>query len=213
MKNREVFYIVEYIIIVVLFVILGSFDEKTKGFAIIIVLLLSIFLLYNKFSNSSPSNTNRKKLLEQLGLGDEAELKQYLSECEVIIHNKLYVKEDTVINIDTNKIYNLYEITEMKKNQQYHRHHVLSYNTYSLLIITETTSDYLDFDTSKNARDCAYLLMSRKISESNKNYDCEICVDILSNMPAYSADEYEGMIMDEEDIKNKENRNDWLGSV
>jgi hypothetical protein len=32
-------------------------------------------------------------------------------------------------------------------------------------------------------------------------------------MPAYSANEYEGMIMDEEDIKNKENRNDWLGSV
>ncbi len=82
-----------------------------------------------------------------------------------------------------------------------------------MLIITETTSDYLDFDTSKNARDCAYLLMSRKISESNKNYDCEMCADILSNMPAYSADEYEGMIMDEEDIKNKENRNDWLGSV
>ena len=50
MKNREVFYIVEYIIIIVLFVILGSFDEKSKGFAIIIVLLLSIFLIYNKFS-------------------------------------------------------------------------------------------------------------------------------------------------------------------
>ena len=34
---------------------------------------------------------------------------------------------------------------------------------------------------------------------------------IVSNEKAYSMDEYDDMIMDEEDIKDRESRSDWLG--
>ena len=96
----------------------------------------------------------------------------------------------------------------MAKKQHYNRGSTLRRYTYSLRIETETTTDLLYFDTSINARDCAYLLLSRKIAESNKNYDMDKFSENISDELAYSHDSYEGFIMNKDDVKDK---SDWLG--
>lgn len=149
-----------------------------------------------------------QKLLDKLNVYNDDEVEQILADHEVIVKDKLYVKGDRVINVDTSEVYNLYEIRNMAKKQHYNRGSTLRRYTYSLRIETETTTDLLYFDTSINARDCAYLLLSRKIAESNKNYDMDKFSENISDELAYSHDSYEGFIMNKDDVKDK---SDWLG--
>ncbi|MBR3900194.1 MAG: hypothetical protein IKJ60_01420 [Ruminococcus sp.] len=99
----------------------------------------------------------------------------------------------------------------MEKRNITHRNRTMSYETYELIIYTETTTDTLYYYTNKSGRDCAHLLLVRKISESKSRTAKVTSQDIISNELAYSSDDYEGMIMDDEDIEDRESRSDWLG--
>lgn len=175
--------------------------------------MIAIAFVLMVISSRIQKTNNKKELYERLGITTDDEFSLLLCNFEELVTDKLYIKDEMVININSYKCYYLYEIKNMEKIHHHNRNSTFRSDTYELKVIAETAIDTLYFDTSINARDCAYLLLSRKIAESKKEETSDICEEIVSHELPYSEDEYDGYIMDEEDIKNKENRNDWLGSI
>ena len=178
---------------------------------ILLFILLLILFAYIIISGIISRGNNKKSLFERLGISSEDELSPVLSEFDVLVSDKLYIRNGLIVNIDSYKSYHLYEIKNVEKRNITHRNRTMSYETYELIIYTETTTDTLYYYTNKSGRDCAYLLLAREISESKSRTAKVASQDIISNELAYSSDEYEGMIMDDEDIEDRENRSDWLG--
>lgn len=178
---------------------------------ILLFILLLILFAYIIISGIISRGNNKKSLFERLGISSEDELSAVLSEFDVLVSDKLYIRNGLIVNIDSYKSYHLYEIKNVEKRNITHRNRTMSYETYELIIYTETTTDTLYYYTNKSGRDCAYLLLVREISESKSRTAKVTSQDIISNELAYSSDDYEGMIMDDEDIEDRENRSDWLG--
>lgn len=178
---------------------------------ILLFILLLILFAYIIISGIISRGNNKKSLFERLGISSEDELSAVLSEFNVLVSDKLYIRNGLIINIDSYKSYHLYEIKNVEKRNITHRNRTMSYETYELIIYTETTTDTLYYYTNKSGRDCAHLLLVRKISESKSRTAKVTSQDIISNELAYSSDDYEGMIMDDEDIEDRESRSDWLG--
>ena len=178
---------------------------------LLLFILLFILFAYIIISGIISRGNNKKSLFERLGISSEDELSAVLSEFDVLVSDKLYIRNGLIVNIDSYKSYHLYEIKNVEKRNITHRNRTMSYETYELIIYTETTTDTLYYYTNKSGRDCAHLLLVRKISESKSRTAKVTSQDIISNELAYSPDEYEGMIMDDEDIVDRENRSDWLG--
>ncbi len=178
---------------------------------ILLFILLLILFAYIIISGIISRGNNKKSLFERLGISSEDELSAVLSEFDVLVSDKLYIRNGLIVNIDSYKSYHLYEIKNMEKRNITHRNRTMSYETYELIIYTETTTDTLYYYTNKSGRDCAHLLLVRKISESKSRTAKVTSQDIISNELAYSSDDYEGMIMDDEDIVDRESRSDWLG--
>lgn len=178
---------------------------------ILLFILLLILFAYIIISGIISRGNNKKSLFERLGISSEDELSAMLSEFDVLVSDKLYIRNGLIVNIDSYKSYHLYEIKNVEKRNITHRNRTMSYETYELIIYTETTTDTLYYYTNKSGRDCAHLLLVRKISESKSRTAKVTSQDIISNELAYSSDDYEGMIMDDEDIVDRENRSDWLG--
>lgn len=179
------------------------------GFSLIIALLFVWSVVAGIFRKKN----SKKELYERLGISSDEVFSLMLCEFDELVTDRLYIRDELVVNINSYKCYYLYEILNLEKVHHYNRKSTFYRDTYELRIYAQTTNDKLYFDTNINARDCAYLLLTRKIEESRKEAVSDICEDIVSNELPYSEDEYDGYIMDEEDIKNKENRNDWLGSI
>jgi hypothetical protein len=178
---------------------------------ILLFILLLILFAYIIISGIISRGNNKKSLFERLGISSEDELSAVLSEFDVLVSDKLYIRNGLIVNIDSYKSYHLYEIKNVEKRNITHRNRTMSYETYELIIYTETTTDTLYYYTNKSGRDCAHLLLVRKISESKSRTAKVTSQDIISNELAYSSDDYEGMIMDDEDIEDRESRSDWLG--
>jgi hypothetical protein len=178
---------------------------------ILLFILLLILFAYIIISGIISRGNNKKSLFERLGISSEDELSAVLSEFDVLVSDKLYIRNGLIVNIDSYKSYHLYEIKNVEKRNITHRNRTMSYETYELIIYTETTTDTLYYYTNKSGRDCAHLLLVRKISESKSRTAKVTSQDIISNELAYSSDDYEGMIMDDEDIVDRESRSDWLG--
>ena len=178
---------------------------------ILLFILLLILFAYIIISGIISRGNNKKSLFERLGISSEDELSAVLSEFDVLVSDKLYIRNGLIVNIDSYKSYHLYEIKNVEKRNVTHRNRTMSYETYELIIYTETTTDTLYYYTNKSGRDCAHLLLVRKISESKSRTAKVTSQDIISNELAYSSDDYEGMIMDDEDIEDRESRSDWLG--
>lgn len=215
MKNKKllremIFPVIAALVLIILYAV------TTEGGKIpVYVIIPFVFAVFTSIKLAMPQDESEyvqrkysQKLLDKLNVYNDDEVEQILADHEVIVKDTLYVKGDRVINVDTSEVYNLYEIRNMTKKQHYNRGSTLRRYTYSLRIETETTTDLLYFDTSINARDCAYLLLSRKIAESNKNYDMDKFSENISDELAYSHDSYEGFIMNKDDVKDK---SDWLG--
>ena len=215
MKNKKLLWGIIFPVIAALVLII-LYAVATEGGKIpVYVIILFVFAVFTSIKLAMPQDESEcvqrkysQKLLDKLNVYNDDEVEQILADHEVIVKDTLYVKGDRVINVDTSEVYNLYEIRNMAKKQHYNRGSTLRRYTYSLRIETETTTDLLYFDTSINARDCAYLLLSRKIAESNKNYDMDKFSENISDELAYSHDSYEGFIMNKDDVKDK---SDWLG--
>lgn len=178
---------------------------------ILLFILLLILFAYIIISGIISRGNNKKSLFERLGISSEDELSAVLNEFDVLVSDKLYIRNGLIVNIDSYKSYHLYEIKNVEKRNVTHRNRTMSYETYELIIYTETTTDTLYYYTDKSGRDCAHLLLVRKISESKSRTAKVTSQDIISNELAYSSDDYEGMIMDDEDIEDRESRSDWLG--
>lgn len=178
---------------------------------ILLFILLLILFAYIIISGIISRGNNKKSLFERFGISSEDELSAVLSEFDVLVSDKLYIRNGLIVNIDSYKSYHLYEIKNVEKRNITHRNRTMSYETYELIIYTETTTDTLYYYTNKSGRDCAHLLLVRKISESKSRTAKVTSQDIISNELAYSSDDYEGMIMDDEDIEDRESRSDWLG--
>lgn len=178
---------------------------------ILLFILLLILFAYIIISGIISRGNNKKSLFERLGISSEDELSAVLSEFDVLVSDKLYIRNGLIVNIDSYKSYHLYEIKNVEKRNITHRNRTMSYETYELIIYTETTTDTLYYYTNKSGRDCAHLLLVRKISESKSRTAKVTSQDKISNELAYSSDDYEGMIMDDEDIVDRESRSDWLG--
>lgn len=215
MKNKKLLWGMIFPVIAAL-VLIVLYAVATEGGKIpVYVIIPFVLAVFTSIKLAMPQDESEyvqrkysQKLLDKLNVYNDDEVEQILADHEVIVKDTLYVKGDRVINVDTSEVYNLYEIRNMAKKQHYNRGSTLRRYTYSLRIETETTTDLLYFDTSINARDCAYLLLSRKIAESNKNYDMDKFSENISDELAYSHDSYEGFIMNKDDVKDK---SDWLG--
>lgn len=215
MKNKKllwgiIFPVFAALVLIILYAVTAE-GEKIPAY----VIIPFVFAVFTSIKLAMPQDESEyvqrkysQKLLDKLNVYNDEEVEQILADYEVIVKDTLYVKGDRVINVDTSEVYNLYEIRNMVKKQHYNRGSTLRRYTYSLRIETETTTDLLYFDTSINARDCAYLLLSRKIAESNKNYDMDKFSENISDEMAYSNDSYEGFILNKDDVKDK---SDWLG--
>ncbi len=174
MKNKKLLWGIIFPVIAALVLII-LYAVVTEGGKIpVYVIIPFVFAVFTSIKLAMPQDESEyvqrkysQKLLDKLNVYNDDEVEQILVDHEVIVKDTLYVKGDRVINVDTSEVYNLYEIRNMAKKQHYNRGSTLRRYTYSLRIETETTTDLLYFDTSINARDCAYLLLSRKIAESN----------------------------------------------
>lgn len=200
------------LLLVAVFILCSSilFALIRNGNILLFILLLILFA-YIIISGIISRGNNKKSLFERLGISSEDELSAVLSEFDVLVSDKLYIRNGLIVNIDSYKSYHLYEIKNVEKRNITHRNRTMSYETYELIIYTETTTDTLYYYTNKSGRDCAHLLLVRKISESKSRTAKVTSQDIISNELAYSSDDYEGMIMDDEDIVDRESRSDWLG--
>lgn len=215
MKNKKllwgiIFPVIAALVLIILYAVTTE-GGKIPAYVIIpfvLAVFTSIKLALPQDESEYVQRKYSQKLLDKLNVYNDEEVEQILADYEVIVKDTLYVKGDRVINVDTSEVYNLYEIRNMVKKQYYNRGSTLRRYTYSLRIETETTTDLLYFDTSINARDCAYLLLNRKIAESNKNYDMDKFSENISDELAYSNDSYEGFILNKDDVKDK---SDWLG--
>ncbi|MBR6581715.1 MAG: hypothetical protein IKK66_10500 [Ruminococcus sp.] len=215
MKNKKLLWGIIFPVIAALVLIILYAVTTGGGKIPVYVIIPFVFAVFTSIKLAMPQDESEyvqrkysQKLLDKLNVYNDDEVEQILADHEVIVKDTLYVKGDRVINVDTSEVYNLYEIRNMAKKQHYNRGSTLRRYTYSLRIETETTTDLLYFDTSINARDCAYLLLSRKIAESNKNYDMDKFSENISDELAYSHDSYEGFILNKDDVKDK---SDWLG--
>lgn len=200
------------LLLVVVFILCSSIlISLIRNGNILLFILLLILFAYTIISGIISRGNSKKSLFERLGISSEDELSAVLSEFDVLVSDKLYIRNGLIVNIDSYKSYHLYEIKNVEKRNVTHRNRTMSYETYELIIYTETTMDTLYYSTNKSGRDCAYLLLIRKISESKSKNAKSASRDIISNELAYSHDDYEGMIMDDEDIEDRESRSDWLG--
>ena len=207
MSERSKSILGVFVLIFTIFIIVFFAGNNHTFFVFVIVLFFVFIVISGKIQKSS----NRRQLYERLGISSEDELSAVLSEFDVLVSDKLYIRNGLIVNIDSYKSYHLYEIKNVEKRNITHRNRTMSYETYELIIYTETTTDTLYYYTNKSGRDCAYLLLVRKISESKSRTAKVTSQDIISNELAYSSDDYEGMIMDDEDIEDRESRSDWLG--
>lgn len=205
--QKKIVYASILVIASVILVIL--FPESS----VLFVILVLTFILLPIVSSIVNRSNNMRELYERLGVSSDEEFHRALSEYDVLIEDRLYIKNETVINIRSKQMYYLYEIQsiEKKNHKHYNRGRRYYYTTYELNIVTDLIVDCLYYDTDLSGRDCAYLLLSKKLTESRRNSARDAYDGLVSNDSAYSMDAYDDMIMDEEDIKDRENRSDWLG--
>ena len=207
MSERSKSILGVFVLIFTIFIIVFFAGNNQYFFVFVIVLFFVFMVISGKIQKSS----NRRQLYERLGISSEDELSAVLSEFDVLVSDKLYIRNGLIVNIDSYKSYHLYEIKNVEKRNITHRNRTMSYETYELIIYTETTTDTLYYYTNVSGRDCAYLLLSRKLTEFRQDTVGDVYDGFVSNELAYSSDEYEGMIMDDEDIEDRESRSDWLG--
>ncbi len=207
-KNNKSIFLAVYLILCFLIFLVLLIGGQT-----VLSLIIALLFVWSVVAGIFRTKNSKKELYERLGISSDDELSLMLCEFEELVSDRLYLKDEQVVNINSYKCYYLYEIINLEKVHHYNRRSTLYRDTYELRIYTQTTNDLLYFGTNINGRDCAYLLLTQKMNESRKEYASDVCEEIVSHEPAYSEEEYDGYIMDEEDIKNKENRNDWLGSI
>ncbi|MBQ6943101.1 MAG: hypothetical protein IJN43_02110 [Ruminococcus sp.] len=210
MKRANKTVIISIILIIVTIILTVLFpDSGTPVF-----ILLLVFLIFPFVTRIVNGNKNQKLVYERLGVSTKEEYYRALSEFNELIANRLYIKDDLIININSYDMYYINEIVSIEKvNRRHYSRYGHTYRniSYELKIITDSIIDTLKYDTNVSGRDCAYLLLSRKLTEFRQDTAGDVYDGFVSNEKAYSMDEYDDMIMDEEDIKDRENRSDWLG--
>ena len=200
----SIILIIATIILTVLF--------RDSGAAVFILFL--IFLIFPFVTRIVNGGKNKKLVYEHLGVSTKEEYYQAMSEFDVLIADRLYIKDKLIININSYEMYYINEIRSIEKmNRRHYSRYSRRYRTisYELKIITDSIIDTLKYDANLSGRDCAYLLLSKKLTEIRQDTAGDVYDGIVSNEKAYSMNEYDDMIMDEEDIKDRKNRSDWLG--
>ena len=140
-------------------------------------------------------------------------METYLSNCEIQLGDRFFVNDDYTVNMNNITIYPTSSIIDVTKERKI-SHHKNSLYHYIVHITTTLGKDSINFSSNKAAADTAYaqvqaLLYSNKMKNMRNNsvYNDTNAKENVSDNP------YGNMIMDEEDIKDLDNRSDWLGSV
>lgn len=198
---------------IILYVIQGKFIFLIVRIHPISLILMAmiIYLIIHSIESIKKLSEKISILKEKLGVTMSEDIDGVLSVCDVQIGNKLYIDKERLINLYSFETYPITDIVDVSKEKRKHSNHRPQ---FYLNITTTTHKDEIWFGRIKDEWESAYTQIKALLySEKLKNNMSTIrIVDVPEKMTEID-DSYAGMILDEEDIKNKEDRNDWLGSI
>ena len=176
----------------------------------ILILLMFAFFAVFSIKELKKYSEKLKILKDTLGVSTPEEIDEILSACKVQIRYKLFIDDEKLINLYTIETYPVTDIIDVCKEERKHgkRRH------YFLNITTKTHKDEVYFERRTEDIESAYtqvkaILYTNKLRDNRNIYYNTNVAEQMTEID----DPYAGMIMDEEDIKDRENRSDWLSSV
>lgn len=211
-------------IIIILFVslvismsILSFINNIIRGDFILIISIFNIplpiyamFMGLFLFSAYKLSDTMKKikNIKDVLGINTNEEFDAVLTDCKVQIDYRLFINDEYLINMYEMNIYPVSEILDVSKNV---RRGNKSARVYTVNITTNSCNDEIYFGRDERSAQSAYtqikaLAYSNGIKNDRDNYSTS---QSDNSVRSYNTP-YDGMIMDEDDIKDK---SDWLGSL
>ena len=132
MKRANKTVVISIILIIVTIILTVLFpDSGTPVFILLLVLL--IFPFVTRIVNG---NKNQKLVYERLGVSTKEEYYRALSEFNELIANRLYIKDDLIININSYDMYYINEIVSIEKvNRRHYSRYYEKHYFYPILLL------------------------------------------------------------------------------